>query len=89
MSTAGTSFQFFSRGGGNILTDFLGGGGYEKNKNCVQKHKKPLFFKFRGGGKCPPQMTPLEQKTINWSLVNILNTSVGCIFLSVLFVKVS
>jgi len=46
-NTAGTSFQFFLRGG-KILTDYLGGN-MKKTKFCVQKHRKLLFFKFRGG----------------------------------------
>jgi len=41
------------RNWGNILSDFLKGGGQNVKKNCRQKHKKSLFFKFKGG-KSPP-----------------------------------
>jgi len=45
---SGTSFQFFP-GGGNILTEFLGGGQNMKNtKFCRQKHKKVTIFQNQG-----------------------------------------
>jgi len=53
----------FSRGGGKIWTDFLGGGQNMKTTTfCVQKHKKSLYFKIRGEMPPlpPPQMTSLE-----------------------------
>jgi len=54
---AGTSFHF-SPGGGEILTDFLGGGqNMTKRKCCVQKHNKITFFQNQGGAHTlpPPQ----------------------------------
>jgi len=47
----GMSFQFFPGGGGyEILTDFLGGGWYEKNKMLCAKTQKNHYFTKSGEG---------------------------------------
>jgi len=57
----GTSFSFYPGGG---LTKFLRVGQNMKKKIfCRQKHKKSLFFKFKGGGKCPPCLPPNDVPT--------------------------
>jgi len=52
----GTSFQFFSGGGQHFDQLPRGGGQNTKNQQnfVVKKHKKSLFTKIRGRGKCPP-----------------------------------
>jgi len=44
----------FSRGGQSFDRLARGGSKYERKKNCAQKHKKLLFFKFRRGANASP-----------------------------------
>jgi len=54
----GRHFSFFQGGGGEILTNFLGGAKYEEKKSLCAKTQKNHYFSNSGGG-IPPQMTSL------------------------------
>jgi len=54
---AGTSFKFFP-GGGTILTNFLGGAKYEKNKILCAKTQKGHYFSNSGGANATPPCRP-------------------------------
>jgi len=60
----------FSRGG-KILTDFLGGAKYEKNKTLCAKTQKITIFENQGGA---PQMTSLSRiKTMGILILKYLS----------------